>query len=231
MTLDDLHRLPRRRAGRLRRRAPISRRSSAAPERVALIDGAPRPGRRPPDPRPQDDRARRRQPDAGHPLRPRRPPRRTSRSTSPSRSTWRRWPGTPTTAITPTPPATGSGCSTPGSTCPRPTGVSLTDEWLDLVGRPRAGRSPAGLWCFPIETVSQSEGGFEGVYQSSAVIPHWHVTADASGAGRSGSAGRSTARRPRRRDADAGRERSLAEIAASVRRGVEDLDVPERVTR
>ena len=44
-----------------------------------------------------------------------------------------------------------------------------------------AGRSPAGLWCFPIETVSQSEGGFEGVYQSSAVIPHWHVTADESG--------------------------------------------------
>ena len=43
--------------------------------------------------------------------------------------------------------------------------VSLTDEWLDLaVG---LGWSlPASLWCFPIETVSQSEGGFEGVYQS-----------------------------------------------------------------
>ena len=39
---------------------------------------------------------------------------------------------------------------------------------------------PAGLWCFPIETVSQSEAGFEGVYQSSAVIPHWLVTADDS---------------------------------------------------
>ena len=52
------------------------------------------------------------------------------------------------------------------------------------VARPRrsasAGRSPAGLWCFPVETVSQSEAGFEGVYQSSAVIPHWVVTADAS---------------------------------------------------
>ena len=39
---------------------------------------------------------------------------------------------------------------------------------------------PAGLWCLPVETVSQSEGGFERVYQSSAVIPHWIVSADAS---------------------------------------------------
>ena len=29
--------------------------------------------------------------------------------------------------------------------------------------------------------MSQSEGGFEGVYQSSAVVPHWHVTADETG--------------------------------------------------
>ena len=58
-------------------------------------------------------------------------------------------------------------------------GLSLTDEWLDLsVGL--AWSRPAGVWCFPIETVSQSEGGFEGVYQSSAVIPHWVVTADES---------------------------------------------------
>ncbi|MGC8642516.1 MAG: alpha-amylase/4-alpha-glucanotransferase domain-containing protein, partial [Isosphaeraceae bacterium] len=63
---------------------------------------------------------------------------------------------------------------------PHTEGVSLTDEWLDLV----AGLSwskPGGLWCYPIETVSQSEGGFEGVYQSSAVVPHWHVTADEAG--------------------------------------------------
>jgi alpha-amylase len=57
-------------------------------------------------------------------------------------------------------------------------GLTLTDEWLDLsvgLGWSR----PAGVWCFPVETVSQSEGGFEGVYQSSAVIPHWFVTGDA----------------------------------------------------
>ncbi|MDR3622046.1 MAG: DUF1926 domain-containing protein [Paludisphaera borealis] len=59
-------------------------------------------------------------------------------------------------------------------------GLSLADEWLDLaVGL--SWTKPGGVWCFPIETVSQSEGGFEGVYQSSAVVPHWHVTGDESG--------------------------------------------------
>jgi alpha-amylase len=63
---------------------------------------------------------------------------------------------------------------------PQTDGVNLFDEWLDLsVGL--SWSCPAGLWCFPIETVSQSEGGFEGVYQSSAVIPHWRVVGDASG--------------------------------------------------
>ena len=58
-------------------------------------------------------------------------------------------------------------------------GLTLTDEWLDLSVNLQWS-SPAGLWCFPIETVSQSESGFEGVYQGSAVIPHWVITADAS---------------------------------------------------
>jgi alpha-amylase len=60
------------------------------------------------------------------------------------------------------------------------TSVTLTDEWLDLsVGL--SWSRPAGLWCLPVETVSQSEGGFEAVYQSSAVIPHWVVVGDESG--------------------------------------------------
>ena len=59
-------------------------------------------------------------------------------------------------------------------------GIALTDEWLDLTVGLSWSR-PGGLWCYPIETVSQSEGGFEGVYQSSAVVPHWHVTADETG--------------------------------------------------
>jgi alpha-amylase len=62
---------------------------------------------------------------------------------------------------------------------PRVEGLALTDEWLDLAITLRWSRA-AGLWCFPVETVSQSESGFEGVYQSSAVIPHWVVTADES---------------------------------------------------
>src|SRR5512135_849994 len=62
---------------------------------------------------------------------------------------------------------------------PSAEGVTLTDDWLDLAVNLHWS-SPAGLWCFPIETVSQSEGGFEGVYQSSAVVPHWTITADES---------------------------------------------------
>jgi 4-alpha-glucanotransferase len=60
---------------------------------------------------------------------------------------------------------------------PQRRGLTLTDEWLDLRVQ-LAWSQPAGLWCFPIETACRSEGGFETIYQSSAVIPHWHVTAD-----------------------------------------------------
>ncbi|MDR3636770.1 MAG: DUF1926 domain-containing protein [Isosphaeraceae bacterium] len=56
-------------------------------------------------------------------------------------------------------------------------GIALADEWLDL-GVTLDWSRPADLWCFPVETVSQSEGGFEGVYQSSAVLPRWTVVAD-----------------------------------------------------
>jgi hypothetical protein len=34
---------------------------------------------------------------------------------------------------------------------------------------------PAEIWAIPVQTVSQSEGGFELVYQSSAVVPRWGV--------------------------------------------------------
>ena len=40
---------------------------------------------------------------------------------------------------------------------------------------------PTSIWAFPIETVSQSEGGFELVHQSVAVMPHWLVEADKEG--------------------------------------------------
>ncbi len=59
-------------------------------------------------------------------------------------------------------------------------GIGLTDEWQDLavaLGWTEA----AGLWCFPIRTVSRSEGGIEGVFQSTPILPHWHVTGDERG--------------------------------------------------
>ncbi|RUL87320.1 alpha-amylase/4-alpha-glucanotransferase domain-containing protein [Tautonia sociabilis] len=62
---------------------------------------------------------------------------------------------------------------------PHSEGLDLTDEWLDL-GICLRWSVPGSLWCFPIETASQSEGGFEGIYQSTAVIPHWRITADES---------------------------------------------------
>lgn len=34
---------------------------------------------------------------------------------------------------------------------------------------------PAALWRFPVETVSQSESGWEKTYQSSVVMPIWHL--------------------------------------------------------
>lgn len=61
------------------------------------------------------------------------------------------------------------------------TELGLSDDWLGLGVVLKTSR-PTGLWTFPVETVSQSEGGFELVHQSIAVLPHWHVTADADGA-------------------------------------------------
>src|SRR5690606_1977451 len=58
--------------------------------------------------------------------------------------------------------------------------LGLTDEWLGLSVHLSANR-PTNIWTFPIETVSQSEGGFELVHQSVVVQPHWHVTGDKDG--------------------------------------------------
>ncbi len=58
--------------------------------------------------------------------------------------------------------------------------LGLSDRWLGLdvaLGIDR----PSGLWAFPIETVSQSEAGFELVHQSVCVQPHWIVQGDENG--------------------------------------------------
>jgi alpha-amylase len=58
--------------------------------------------------------------------------------------------------------------------------LGLVDEWLSVDVNLSLSR-PRGIWTFPIETVSQSEGGFEAVHQSVCVIPHWIVQGDAEG--------------------------------------------------
>ena len=39
----------------------------------------------------------------------------------------------------------------------------------------------ASIWASPIETISQSESGFELVHQSVSVLPHWEFVADENG--------------------------------------------------
>jgi alpha-amylase len=59
--------------------------------------------------------------------------------------------------------------------------LALVDEWLNLRIDVRV--TPAATWWVqPIYTVSQSEGGFEKVYQGSAILPHWPVREGEAGA-------------------------------------------------
>jgi alpha-amylase len=60
------------------------------------------------------------------------------------------------------------------------TQLGLTDEWLGISVQLKFDQ-PASIWTYPVETVSQSEGGFELVHQSVAVLPHWIVVPDAEG--------------------------------------------------
>lgn len=60
------------------------------------------------------------------------------------------------------------------------TRIGLADEWAGLVAALEFS-IPTGVWTFPIQTISQSEGGYELVHQSSCVVPHWQFTADETG--------------------------------------------------
>lgn len=60
------------------------------------------------------------------------------------------------------------------------TKLSLTDGWLGLnvgVEFDQVG----GIFTYPVQTVSQSESGFELVHQSVCVQPHWLIQGDANG--------------------------------------------------
>ena len=58
--------------------------------------------------------------------------------------------------------------------------IGLIDEWLGLDAALEFSQA-AGIWTFPIQTISQSEGGFEAVHQSTAVVPHWEFLAPQDG--------------------------------------------------
>jgi alpha-amylase len=58
--------------------------------------------------------------------------------------------------------------------------LGLFDDWLGIDVELSTG-APMDVWTFPIETVSQSEAGFELVHQSSVVQPHWLIEAGRDG--------------------------------------------------
>ncbi len=58
--------------------------------------------------------------------------------------------------------------------------IGLMDEWLGLDVSLELSH-PASIWTFPIQTISQSEDGFELVHQSCAVVPHWQFTSPRDG--------------------------------------------------
>ena len=65
------------------------------------------------------------------------------------------------------------------STLPTPR-IGLVDEWLGLDVSIEVSH-PASFWTQPIQTVSQSESGFELVHQSCSVMPHWEFMAPVDG--------------------------------------------------
>ena len=52
--------------------------------------------------------------------------------------------------------------------------VRVADEWQDVAVNIEA-RDASQLWMAPIETVSESEEGFERVYQGSQILGVWNV--------------------------------------------------------
>lgn len=60
------------------------------------------------------------------------------------------------------------------------TRVGMVDEWLGVDVSLESSR-PGLFWMLPVQTVSQSESGFELVHQSCAVAPNWEFVAPADG--------------------------------------------------
>lgn len=62
---------------------------------------------------------------------------------------------------------------------PSGTTLELVDEWDKFLVRVTA--PGATLWRYPLETASQSEGGFERTYQASVIVPVWRDVAVGDG--------------------------------------------------
>jgi hypothetical protein len=58
--------------------------------------------------------------------------------------------------------------------------IGLVDEWQGLDAS-LEWTSHGGVWASPVETISQSESGFELVHQSVSVTPHWNFVASNEG--------------------------------------------------
>jgi alpha-amylase len=52
--------------------------------------------------------------------------------------------------------------------------LALCDGWFKFQLQLQFSQ-PTTLWRFPVETISQSEAGFERTYQGSCLLPHWNV--------------------------------------------------------
>jgi alpha-amylase len=52
--------------------------------------------------------------------------------------------------------------------------ISLSDQWLGIDIQ-LSWSQPSGLWAYPVQSVSQSESGFELVHQSVCVMPYWII--------------------------------------------------------
>ena len=63
---------------------------------------------------------------------------------------------------------------------PGVTEAGMTDGWLKLRILFQTSQ-PAKFWRYPVETISQSEGGFERVYQGSCLLFGWDVSLKANG--------------------------------------------------
>ncbi len=69
----------------------------------------------------------------------------------------------------------GSALDLPGTES-----LGMVDRWLGMEIQLIADQRTQ-WWTYPVETVSQSEAGFELVHQSVCVIPHWQIRANAVG--------------------------------------------------